>query len=944
MTDAMIPRATYRLQFNKNFTFRDATALVPYLDALGVSDAYASPFLKARPGSSHGYDITDHRQFNPEIGSEDDFNVWAAALAERSIGILLDIVPNHMAVAGNENLWWNDVLENGPSSPYSGYFDIAWTAATRPELHGRVLIPILGDPYAKALEAQQLSLAFEGGAFAIRYFEHRFPVAPRSYGLILGNRLAELEARLPATDPAFLEYQSVLTALKHLPPSTETDPALIAEQQREKEVVKRRLAALANDCPSIREFIDDNVTQFNGLAGDAASFNLLERLLDDQVYRLAFWRVAAEEINYRRFFDVNELAALSMERPDVFAATHELLVRLTREGKVHGVRIDHPDGLFDPREYLNRLRDAVGADAAKPLYVLVEKILAADEALPPDWPTAGTTGYDFLNLVNGLFVDPNNAAAFSRIYAEWIGDETSFAELTYQKKILILQIALAGEMQMLTHQLDRLAQRHRSSRDFTRNSLRIGLREIIACFPVYRSYIAGDVSDADRRHVLRAVRRATLRNPALNTSIFLFIRDTLLLRLPGSGPIDADYAQEQRRFVGKFQQVTSPVMAKGAEDTAAYIFNRLISLNEVGGDPDRFGTPVAEFHEAMRRRQATTPGALSATSTHDTKRGEDVRTRIDVLSELPDEWRTRLVRWNRLNEQHRSSVDDISVPDRNEEYFLYQTMLGAWPDDAAAREGFTPRLQAYMAKALHEAKVHTSWINPNQPYDEAMSRFIASILDPARSGAFLNDFAEFHGRLRDFGMMNSLAQTIIKIAAPGVPDFYQGTELWDLNLVDPDNRRPVDFSLRQRWLAQPAPTIRDLVDRREDGHLKLFVAQRTLALRRDRAEIFAAGEYVPLEVSGPMRDHIVSFARVRDDVAAVVVVPRLLAGIVPASVSPFAGRCWEGTTLALDRLPRLWRNIFTEEALEATDSSLSVAELLGNLPVSVLISANPSGQ
>ncbi len=919
-----VPRATYRLQFHHGFTFRAAAALVPYLHDLGISDAYASPFLKARPGSTHGYDITDHRQLNPEIGSEDDFNAWAGALAERGMGILLDIVPNHMAVVGNENVWWNDILENGPASPYSAYFDIAWTAATRTELLGRILIPVLGEPYAKVLEAQQLTLTFDAGAFHIRYFDHRFPVAPRSYGLILNHRLAELETRL-LNDPALDEYQSILTAVKHLPLRSETDPALIAERQREKEVIKRRLATLTQDHAGVRDFLAENVTRFNGVAGDAGSFNLMEGLLDDQAYRLAFWRVAAEEINYRRFFDVNELAALSMERPDVFAATHELILRLLRDGIVRGVRIDHPDGLFDPREYLKRLQEAVGGN----LYVLVEKILAADEVLPPDWPTAGTSGYEFLNLVNELFVAGANRAAFSRIYAAWIGDETTFAELTYQKKILILQIALAGEMQMLTHQLDRLSQRHRSSRDFTRNGLRVALREIIACFPVYRSYIAGEVAEADRRHVLRAVRRATLRNPAMSTSIFHFLRDTLLLRSPGVGPIEADYAEEQRRFVGKFQQVTAPVMAKGAEDTASYIFNRLISLNEVGADPDRFGVTPPEFHEAMKMRLKTFPSALSATATHDTKRGEDTRARINVLSEMPDEWQTRVSRWSELNSLHRTQLEDQYAPDKNEEWFIYQTLVGAWP--GAGDETFVARMQAYLVKALHEAKVHTSWINPNQPYDDAAAQFLAKILDPAQSREFLEDFQAFHERVRDFGMVNSLAQTVLKIAAPGVPDFYQGTELWDLSLVDPDNRRPVDYELRQRSL-ESMPSVAELVESRADGRIKLFVTQRGLAVRREHAELFAQGDYVPLEATGPMRDHVLSFARVHEGRAVVAVVPRLLVGVTE---SPFSAQYLQGTSLPLGTLGGRWRDAFTNETCGA--EPLGLERVLAKLPVSILI-------
>ena len=940
--------ATYRLQFHKDFTFRDALAIVPYLADLGITDAYASPILKARPGSSHGYDISDHHHLNPEVGTEAEFDAWVDALRARGLGILLDIVPNHMAVVGGENTWWNDILENGPSSPYAGYFDIAWTASTRPELQGRVLIPILGEPYIKVLESQQLKLEYDAGSFSIRYFDHRFPVAPRSYGLILMHRLAELEAQLGENDPALHEFESIITAVKHLPRRSETDPALVAERQREKEVIKRRLGALTVENSAIAEFIAQSVTQFNGTAGDGASFDLLEEVLDDQAYRLAFWRVAAEEINYRRFFDINELAALSMERRDVFDATHEMILRLFAEGKVRGVRIDHPDGLFDPREYLQRLQEAAGGG----LYAIVEKILAMDETLPPDWPTAGTSGYDFLNLVNGLFVDGAHEGAFTRLYRDAIGDIPSFGELVYEKKLLILEIALAGEMQMLTHQLDRIAQKNRSSRDFTRNGLGQALREIIACFPVYRSYITGpDVTEADRRQVLRAIRRAAIRNPGMSMSIFHFIRDTLLCRPPASaGP---DYLEEQRRFVGKFQQVTSPVMAKGAEDTASYIYNRLASLNEVGGDPDRFGLLPATFHEAMTRRQQAHPHALSATATHDTKRGEDVRARIDVLSEMPGPWAERRAKWSAMNEHHRIQVEEFTAPDANEEYLLYQTLLGAWPIGALKEEefaGFVDRIKAYMEKALHEAKVHSTWINPNHSYDEAVRQFVGAVLDPAGNAEFLADFQGFQRTIHAYGIWNSLGQTLLKIAAPGVPDIYQGTELWELSLVDPDNRRPVDFALRTRMLDDlkrggvSTAVTKELLDRRDDGRIKMYLLWRGLTLRREKPELFADGDYVPLEVVGPASEHVVSFARIRGDQTAITVVPRLVTGLIAPTETPCRPDIWSGTGIALgDIRSRRYRHAFTgaELAVDMTTGRplLPVETTFVDFPVALLVSS-----
>ncbi|HVS35227.1 MAG TPA: malto-oligosyltrehalose synthase, partial [Gemmataceae bacterium] len=728
------PEATYRLQFHKGFTFRDATAVVPYLSELGVTHLYASPYLHARPGSMHGYDITNHQRLNPEVGTDADYEAMTKALREQGLGQILDTVPNHMGVLGNENPWWNDVLENGPASAWANFFDIAWDASPRPELHNRLLVPILGEPYGKALETQQLRLEYAAGAFTIRYYDNIFPVSPCTYALILGHRIDDLKADLGETAPALTEYLSILSAVSHLPGRTETAPERIAERQREKEVIKRRLSALAGESEKVLSFLVQNVAQFNGQPGQPASFDLLEKLLDAQAYRLSFWRVASDEINYRRFFDINELAALSMERPEVFEATHELIFRLLGDGKINGLRIDHPDGLFDPRQYLERLQghyvlqlakkayDAlpqeegqpswddmaarVGASLGKigpesplwrPLYVVVEKILGPSEPLAEDWPVHGTSGYEFLNAINDLFVDPANGKAFTGLYLDWGEVDPIFAVTARQKKTLTLQVALSSELQMLAYQLDRLAQKNRWSRDFTFHSLRHALREVIAEFPVYRSYITeSGVSDRDRRYVTAAVNRARRRNPALTADLFTFVRDMLLLRYPETVS-EADRT-EQRRFVGKFQQVTAPVTAKGIEDTAFYIYNRLTSLNEVGGDPGRFGRPPAEVHRFLQDRQQNRPWSLSPLSTHDAKRSEDVRARLNVLSEIPDEWKARLGRWRLLNEPLRVQADDEVAPDPNEEYLLYQTLIGAWPLEPCSGEDqaeFVRRIQAY---------------------------------------------------------------------------------------------------------------------------------------------------------------------------------------------------------------------------------------------------------
>jgi (1->4)-alpha-D-glucan 1-alpha-D-glucosylmutase len=970
-----LPESTYRLQFHAGFTFRDALEIVPYLKELGITHCYASPYLKAQPGSTHGYDIIDHGCLNPEIGTTEDYEAWIDALRASGLEQILDTVPNHMGVGTSENAWWNDVLENGESSRFGGYFDIAWRASPRPELTDKILLPVLGEPYGDVLESGQLRLAFQDGGFFFHYFDRRFPLSPHSYAKVLGHRLDEWESASDSEDPALIEYQSILTAVRNLPDRVDADPAKMVEHLREKEVIKRRLAALAAENEQTRQFIEQNIALFNGQQGEPRSFDLLDDLLESQCYRLAFWRVAPDEINYRRFFDVNELAALSMEREDVFEASHRLILRLLAEGKLVGLRIDHPDGLYDPAQYFRRLQEhyilacaqkiygdeftgqgfewkdvqgplrerivsdepCVQPSALGPaLYVVVEKILAAGEPLVESWAVHGTSGYDFLNQINGLFVDGDNAQAFSRLYESWLDDEERYAEVIYQKKLLIMEVSLASELSMVTHQLDRLAQKSRRSRDFTFNTLRHALREVIACFPVYRSYIADDgVHDADRRSIEIAVRRAMVRNPLLSRRVFAFIRDMLLLKFPE--PFSEEDRGEQRRFAGKFQQVTAPVTAKGVEDTAFYVYNRLVSLNEVGGEPGRFGIRPDAVHAYNRNRQARWPYSLSPLSTHDTKRSEDVRARINVLSEMPEAWESCLRRWSRLNEAHRITVEDMTIPDANEEYLLYQTLAGAWPLEPRSAEEFqqfVKRIQAYLLKALHEAKVHTSWINPNLDYDNAVVEFVKRILDEGTNGAFLDDFRAFQAQISHFGLFNSLSQTVLKLAAPGVPDTYQGTELWDFSLVDPDNRRPVDYARRQRMLEDLRSAAlaagddirqfaRDLVATKEDGRIKLYVTERVLHCRRDHPGLFSTGEYLPISTAGARADHIFAFVRRAGRELAIIAVPRLVARMSPeTAVPPLGEAVWDDTRLNLSEVgvePDVhWRNVFTGEVLRAT--------------------------
>ncbi|MGE5026987.1 MAG: malto-oligosyltrehalose synthase, partial [Betaproteobacteria bacterium] len=776
---ACIPAATYRLQFNRDFTFAQAAELVPYLHALGISHCYASPFLKARPGSAYGYDIIDHGALNPELGTPQDFDRFVEALHGHGMGQILDVVPNHMGVMGGDNAWWLDVLENGQAAVHAGYFDIDWSPI-HGQGGGKLLVPVLGDHYGAVLEKGELKLTFDAarGEFSVFYYHHRFPVDPGTYPLILGLRPETLEARIGAEDPYLDAFRTLITAFGHLPDRDSLQPTLIAERNRDKEAHKRHLALLCAQSPDLVWFVGETVERLNGTPGEAGSFDGLHGLLEAQAYQLAYWRVAADEINYRRFFDINELAGLRMDNRDAFEDTHRLVFELLEQGKVDGLRVDHPDGLYDPLQYFRQLRERSDC------YLVVEKILMAGERLPEDWPVQGTTGYDFANLINGLLVQPGTEAGMERIYAGFLGEKPDFDELLYRSKRLIIRAAMAGELNVLAHQLGRIAQADRHTRDYTINSLRVALAEIVACFPVYRTYITGaGFSAEDRRALEIAVESAKQRSLAADISVFRFVSEALLATLArGRGE---DEQRAVAAFAMKFQQYTAPVMAKGMEDTGFYQYHRLISLNEVGGDPRRFGVSLEQFHRANAERARRWPYAMLATSTHDSKRSEDVRARIDVLTELSGEWRQHLVRWSRINRAKLRSVDGARCPCRNDEYLLYQTLLGAWPLgdlDDSGRAAFRERIERYMLKAVREAKQHSSWINPNAAYEDGVMQFVRALLGPAPS-RFLTEFLPFQQRVARFGMLNSLTQTLLKLASPGVPDIYQGNELWDFSLV-----------------------------------------------------------------------------------------------------------------------------------------------------------------
>lgn len=972
-----VPVATYRLQMHAGFTLRDAIRITPYLHALGISHVYTSSILAAKPGSTHGYDVIDHGRLNPEIGTDGELSEWIAGLRERGMGWILDTVPNHMSVGG-PNEWWTDVLENGPASPYANYFDIAWNDHPRERLHGKVLLPILGNPYGMEIEAGRFRVVFADGVLQIVYGETTLPVDPRTYGQVLGPTLDAFREQAGADHADVIELQSILTAIKHLPPRTDAERS--GEACAECRVIKRRLADLSARSREFGEHLRATETHINGVPGDPLSFARLEELLDLQAYRPCFWRVASDEINYRRFFDVNDLAALSTEREEVFAAVHRKVLAWIGDGSLDGLRIDHPDGLFDPKQYLDRLqtharlatarsllerhpehylgvtwqaaegplRERFAASPTQPVYVTVEKILGTGEALPGEWATDGTTGYEFINVINGLFVDPEHEQAMSKCYFELTGFGEPFDELVYTSKFHLLQSSLASELHMLAHQLDRIAQGARWSRDFTLNGLRHALREVLACFPVYRSYVNEGVGENDRLVILRAVARARARNPLLGRLVFDFIRDTLLLKDPVSGPAPPEYRAAQRRFAGKFQQVTAPTMAKGFEDTALYVHARLVSLNEVGGEPTRFGRAAADVHRFFQERAERYPGAMTPLSTHDTKRSEDVRARINVLSEMPHAWLAHVSRWMELNRPHKVEVGEGQVAlDPNEEYFLYQTLIGAWPIGGLdQREEFVGRIQAYMNKALHEAKVHTSWINPNPEYDAAAKEFVARILDPGQAGEFLNEFESFQRTVSRFGMFNSLSQTLLRVLAPGVPDTYQGTELWDFSLVDPDNRRPVDYELRNQMLSEwdgrargnLASLAAELLGYMHDGRIKLYTLSRAQRFRRDHPDLFVDGNYLPVEVEGTRARHAFCFSRSFGGKRALIVVPRLMAAMNLRGQPPIGKEAWRDTAAVLpDEVGESrWRNVFTGETAESPARSIQLAAVLSSFPVALL--------
>ncbi len=956
---ARLPVSTYRIQLNRKFGFADLDKIADYLQQIGITDCYLSPILMAKAGSVHGYDVVNPTVLNPELGTEEEFQQLVRHLQSLGMGIIVDVVPNHMCISDSKNAWWFDVLENGPSSPFAQFFDIEWHPP-RENLANKVLLPVLDRQYGQALEDQRIQIQYSAGSFLVSLNGSQLPVNPRTWPIVMHPALQTLRSRLGESSAEVMELESILTALRYLPARTETDEERVRERQREKEIVKRRLSELEAGSQIVRDAIGQAINVINGVPGDPSSFDTLEEILEAQAYRLSFWRVAAEEINYRRFFDINDLAAIRIENPAVFQEVHRKILDLVHQGVVTGIRVDHADGLFDPLQYFTELQAAcVEQTGQKPshsksFFVIAEKILIGDEHLRPDWQIHGTTGYEFLNLLNGVFVSRPSRKVFRAFFARLAGTFEHLDDVLYGAKKLILSASMPSELNVLSRRLDRICQQQRHSRDFTLENLRFALAEVIACFPVYRTYTRlgqTEVKPEDSRHTLSAIRMAKARNPASTGDVFDFIGSVLLLQDPAD--LTDVQRSERRLFVMKFQQLTSPVMAKGLEDTAFYRSFPLASLNEVGGSPDLFGISVRHFHEKNRERAVSWPHSLLATSTHDTKWGEDARVRLDVLSEIPLRWIRAVHHWQKLNKEHQVSMDGTMVPDKAEEYRLYQALVASWPPgpfhlDEHGR--FVERVNAYMNKAAREAKLHTSWIQPNQTYEHGLSNFVERVLDPSPNNRFLKEFGEFHRGIARAGMLTSLSQVLLKIVSPGIPDFYQGCELWNFSLVDPDNRRPVDFACGQAIIAvldscgeeKLESMARELMGSLEDGRAKLWISSRALRFRRANPELFSLGTYLPLRALGDRRSHVIAFARGFGPQLVIAVAGRLFAKLPVSEGTLEPSSLWIGSELALPRgmAGGSYRDVFTRRVLRPEvrqgRSVLPLREVFSCYPVALL--------
>ena len=889
MTMLRIPSSTYRLQLHKDFNFDDASAVAVYLRDLGVSHVYCSPYLQAAPGSMHGYDVVDHQRVNEELGGAEAHRRFCAKLGEVELGQVLDIVPNHMSL-GRENRYWWDVLENGPSSRYASFFDIDWQPQEE-RLRDKVLVPILADQYGRVLKHGGIEVVRKGNVFQVECSGQALPVSPPSLPVILSR----------AAEYAKSDTLSFLAAsFGRLPAPEYVDRRTILARHRDKIVLVDLLARLCAEEPEIHEAIDRSVEELNG------NLDALDDFLNQQNYRLAYWKTADQQLSYRRFFDVNTLIGLRIEREHVFEETHALILDWLRRGVLDGVRVDHPDGLRDPLQYFKRLREQ-----APDAWIVGEKILEPGEFLRESWPIQGTSGYDFLNVAAGVMVAPEGMMELTSVYSEFTGQPTDFHAVAHEKKINVTQEGLGSDVNRLASLFVEICEANRDRRDYTRAEVRRAIREIAACFSIYRTYVAperDEITGEDRHFITEATECAKQQRQDIDGRLFDFLRD--VLTMDEKGKLESE-------FLLLFQQFTGPVMAKGVEDTAFYCYNRLTGMNEVGSDPGRNGLSVAEFHAYCERMQATHPLTMTTLSTHDTKRSEDVRARLAVLSELPGRFGAVIQRWSRMNNAFRTKkVGAEPMPDRNTEYLYYQTMIGAWPLSME-------RAQAYMLKATREAKQQTSWVANNKEFEDAMNKFIEYTMNYS---PFMKELQQFVEKIQDAARVNSLAQTLLKYTAPGVPDLYQGTEIWDFSLVDPDNRRPVDYALRRRLLHDLNQMVGDSVaaqvmQRMDDGLPKMWTIHQALQLRRERPECFGAeAAYLALEVDGAKHDHVIAYMR-GDGV--VVVAPRLVVKL---------GGIWKDTAVRLAE--GRWRSCLTGTSMEG--GSVSVKYLLKDFPVALL--------
>jgi len=944
---AHIPRATYRLQLTPEFGFTKARELVPYLHQLGISDIYCSPILTARSGSTHGYDVIDPLHISSELGGHEEFERLVHETKRHDMSLLIDIVPNHMA-ASIDNPWWYDVLENGPSSRYAHFFDIEWIPADPNEsLRNRVLLPILGAPYGETLENGEIQLVATDDGYGLRYYEHLLPLSIESYPPILRISASEIRPILENENAGWPDFQQLLGTISRMPRSDHFDAAIARRRRRLRHRIGNELMRL-RAIPAVAQAFDRGIAEINGTPGDARSYDRLDRIVRMQAYRLAFWQIAREQINYRRFFDINDLVSLRVEDDDVFDTTHQLILDLVRTGMVSGLRIDHIDGLRDPERYLRKLRtrlDRLAAGPQRSTYLVVEKILAFDEPLPNEWPVSGTTGYDALNLIGDLFIDPARMTEREAIYRRMSGVTESYAEIVYQAKRELQESTFTTYVRSLTFGLEAVSNSDRHGRDLTFGSLQQALIETTAALPVYRTYINDlTVHDRDRQWIEHAIGLARSRRPDLRHTLD-FLARVFTLDIPGYVPSSRHH--DWLDVVMRWQQLCGPVMAKGNEDTALYRFFPLSSRNEVGGHPDRPPESIREAHTHAEMIAERWPHTMIATSTHDTKRSEDVRARIAVLSEMPDEWGERLAHWQLLNTDKRATRDAIAIPDGNVEYLIYQTMLGAWPFDQNEIDAFHQRLNDYVIKAVREAKVHSSWVEPDTVYEDALLSFIDSLFGTSDSSPFLSDFTAFQKRIARVGALNSLSQTLIKLTAPGIPDIYQGSDLWNLSLVDPDNRRPVDYLHRAQALARldgadsDTQLLHDLTTNWQEGQIKLFLIQHVLHLRRSLSSLFANRNYTPIIASGEREEHVFSYVRTHKTGDLLIVAPRLCSSIIDEGDELTASRKWGNSTLSL---PSDWHgqahDLISGETTPVVNvhgtRSVMLSEVLRYFPVGLL--------